>query len=438
MPLLEKDDHSRWPQSSANAKKTESNLIAISGFTPAILTQLPSLGLFRDVLAMPAIHRPRLTQALAPTPLRWNVVGAIAALTLGSWVTPAQASDLNQTTFNRRGLVQSNQCPGCNLQGNDLNGLDLRGANLRGANLRETLIIRANLRGADLTGADLRGAYLWGTDLTGTRLDGANLCGAIVPSGARSDVGCSSFSTTDFRPPVPSSDNSTTQVVALNAAGTAGLAKGTVYPNRSDVWLVNARPGKMQVLISSMSSNARFSVLGPDGATLATNTGEAFVDIPSEGQYQVVISSLRGPEAYELSVEIMPAGNSSSGVGDVNSWEYSTSGPRVAPYQANPAASTDTYALSVDPLSRYGTAQGSISSGEQDIWQVDLPSGQVEIRVDSNNDRARFDLTSQDGRVLARQVRKTKFRAPEDARYDISVGSTGGFSNYRLWVSFDR
>ncbi len=394
---------------------------------------------------MSAIDRPLLAQPLALAPIahpsRWRLVGSIAALAIVGMAGPAAASDLNQTAFNRRGLVQSNQCPGCNLQGNDLNGLDLRGANLRGANLRETLIIRANLRGADLTGADLRGAYLWGTDLTGARLDGANLCGAIVPSGARSDVGCSSFSTTDFRPPVPSSDNSTTQVVALNAAGTAGLAKGTVYPNRSDVWLVNARPGKMQVLISSVSSNARFSGLGPDGSTLATNTGEAFVDIPSEGQYQVVVSSLRGPETYELSVEITPAGtsgNSSSGVGDVNSWEYSTSGPRVAPYQAAPATSTETYALSVDPLSRYGTAQGSISSGEQDIWQVDLPSGQVEIRVDSNNDRARFDLTSQDGRVLARQVRKTKFRAPEDARYDISVGSTGGFSNYRLWVSFDR
>ncbi|HEY9688559.1 MAG TPA: pentapeptide repeat-containing protein, partial [Coleofasciculaceae cyanobacterium] len=186
----------------------------------------------------------------------WGIAGSIAALTL--LASSASASDLNQTFANRRSLVQSNQCPSCNLQGNDLNGLDLRGANLRGANLRETLIIRANLRGADLSGADLRGAYLWGTDLTGARLDGANLCGAIVPSGARSDVGCADFSSPDFRPVPPI--GSTPQTIALNAAGTAGIATGTVAADRSDVWLVNGRPGRMQVLISSSGNGARFNV----------------------------------------------------------------------------------------------------------------------------------------------------------------------------------
>ncbi len=369
-----------------------------------------------------------------------GMAGSIAALTLIASATAASASDLNQTFTNRRTLVQSNQCPSCNLQGNDLNGLDLRGANLSGANLRETLIIRANLRGADLSGADLRGAYLWGTDLTGARLDGANLCGAIVPSGARSDVGCADFSSPDLRPVPPI--GSTPQTISLNATGTAGIATGTVTANRSDVWLVNARPGRMQVLISSAGSGARFNVLGPDGSRLATNTGEAFVDIPTDGQYQIVVSSPRGPETYELSVEIMPSNNTSdrgNGTGDVNPWEVSAATP-ARPFATSPSMPmrTNTQALSVDPLSRYGTVRGSLTSGELDVWQVDLPSGQVEIRVDSNNNQARFDLANDDGRVLARQARKTRFRAPEDARYDISVGTLGGVTNYRLWVSFDR
>lgn len=390
---------------------------------------------------MSAIDRPLFAPRRPAAPAQalgfGCIAGSIAALTL--LASPASASDLNQTFTNRRSLVQSNQCPSCNLQGNDLNGLDLRGANLRGANLRETLIIRANLRGADLSGADLRGAYLWGTDLTGARLDGANLCGAIVPSGARSDVGCADFSNPDLRPVPPIGD--TPQTLSLNAAGTAGIATGTVTANRSDVWLVNGRPGRMQVLISSSGNGARFNVLGPDGAPLASNTGEAFVDIPTEGQYQIIVSSPRGPETYELSVEIMPGGGSGdrdNGMGNDNPWEVSATPAR--PLSTSPATPmrTSTQALSVDPLSRYGTVRGSLTSGEQDVWQVDLPSGQVEIRLDSNNNQARFDLASDDGRVLARQARKTRFRAPEDARYDISVGTLGGVTNYRLWVSFDR
>ncbi|HEY9690556.1 MAG TPA: hypothetical protein V6D46_11235, partial [Coleofasciculaceae cyanobacterium] len=174
---------------------------------------------------------------------------------------------------------------------------------------------------------------------------------------------------------------------------------------------------------------------------LASNTGEAFVDIPTEGQYQIVVSSPRGPETYELSVEIMPSGNTSdrgNNPDNENPWEVSATPSR--PFAASPSMPmrTSTQALSVDPLSRYGTVSGSLTSGEQDVWQVDLPSGQVEIRLDSNNNQARFDLASDDGRVLARQARKTRFRAPEDARYDISVGTLGGVTNYRLWVSFDR
>ena len=62
-------------------------------------------------------------------------------------------------------LIDTNQCPRCDLRNADLKGANLRGANLRGANLRG-----ANLRGANLRGADLKGANLQGADLKDANL----------------------------------------------------------------------------------------------------------------------------------------------------------------------------------------------------------------------------------------------------------------------------
>lgn len=53
-------------------------------------------------------------------------------------------------------LIETNECPGCDLREADLRRLNLTGANLEGANLREANFFYAILDGANLSGADLR------------------------------------------------------------------------------------------------------------------------------------------------------------------------------------------------------------------------------------------------------------------------------------------
>ncbi|MBT9315683.1 pentapeptide repeat-containing protein [Leptothoe spongobia] len=57
-------------------------------------------------------------------------------------------------------LIETNECPGCDLQAADLRRLDLSGANLEGANLKKANFFYAVLDGANLSGADLSSTNL--------------------------------------------------------------------------------------------------------------------------------------------------------------------------------------------------------------------------------------------------------------------------------------
>ncbi|MEM7796501.1 MAG: pentapeptide repeat-containing protein [Cyanobacteria bacterium P01_C01_bin.118] len=70
-------------------------------------------------------------------------------LTYGSTAYALDESDLKR-------LIETNECPGCDLQAADLRRLDLSGANLEGANLEGANFFYAVLDGANLSGADLR------------------------------------------------------------------------------------------------------------------------------------------------------------------------------------------------------------------------------------------------------------------------------------------
>ena len=77
-------------------------------------------------------------------------------------------------------LLESHQCPACQLNDADLTHADLRDANLKGAQLRRANLSQAQLDGADLNGSDLsytslKGASLRGTDLRNSRLIGTDL-----------------------------------------------------------------------------------------------------------------------------------------------------------------------------------------------------------------------------------------------------------------------
>ena len=91
-------------------------------------------------------------------------------------------------------LLESRQCPACQLNDVDLTHADLRDANLKGAELQRANLSQARLDGADLSGSDLsftslQGASLRGTDLRNSRLLGtdlrrADLTGALLAPNA--------------------------------------------------------------------------------------------------------------------------------------------------------------------------------------------------------------------------------------------------------------
>lgn len=90
---------------------------------------------------------------------------------------------LNQLRVNH--LLQSRECPGCdlrytNLVGTDLTFVDLEGANLEGANLeradlRNAKLSRTNLSHANLSQTSLKDADLQQANLERANLEGANL-----------------------------------------------------------------------------------------------------------------------------------------------------------------------------------------------------------------------------------------------------------------------
>ena len=107
---------------------------------------------------------------------------------LGSLCQPPN-NNINSTTqaANIKRLLDTKECPGCNLSGanlanarlsfvNFLNA-NLSGANLSGASLVGADLSNANLTNANLNNAKLNGARMVGTNLAGTNLTNANLLG---------------------------------------------------------------------------------------------------------------------------------------------------------------------------------------------------------------------------------------------------------------------
>ncbi len=83
-------------------------------------------------------------------------LGSLASLLL---INPVGAENPQQV----QQLLNTRECPGCDLRGADLRGAHLIGADLRKANLQGANLEEANLEGADLTDANLEGANLTGS-----------------------------------------------------------------------------------------------------------------------------------------------------------------------------------------------------------------------------------------------------------------------------------
>jgi uncharacterized protein YjbI with pentapeptide repeats len=80
-----------------------------------------------------------------------------------------------------RQLLQTSNCPSCNLTGTNLGNQNLRYANLSNTNLSGANLSGVDLQGSNLRGANLSGANLSGANLNAANLSGANLSGTIMP-----------------------------------------------------------------------------------------------------------------------------------------------------------------------------------------------------------------------------------------------------------------
>lgn len=106
------------------------------------------------------------------------VVGSILVLSWGHSALSAQSASHGTLQDNRKQLLATNSCPGCDLSGVNLDRVNLTGANLEGANLSRVKLHLATLAQANLRNTDLRGAEFGGSDLAGADLRGADLRGA--------------------------------------------------------------------------------------------------------------------------------------------------------------------------------------------------------------------------------------------------------------------
>lgn len=106
---------------------------------------------------------------------------ALVSVLVMNWSSFAFAGqDINQGKLeeNRRQLLETNSCPGCDLSGLNLDRVNLKGANLEGANLSHVKLHLASLAKANLRNTDLRDAEFGGADLADADLRGADLRGA--------------------------------------------------------------------------------------------------------------------------------------------------------------------------------------------------------------------------------------------------------------------
>ncbi len=108
----------------------------------------------------------------------WVIVVFLSFFSVNS--VYALASD--QARRNLTILLDSRECPNCDLSGLDLTRLDLSHTNLQGADLSFSRCNLASFAYADLKGAKLHGVALFGADMEGADLRHADLSGTDMES----------------------------------------------------------------------------------------------------------------------------------------------------------------------------------------------------------------------------------------------------------------
>ena len=110
---------------------------------------------------------------------RFVCLALISFSVLANQVHAGKFSPSTEVQENIKILIETRNCPQCDLSGANLSRFDLSGANLDGVNLSRSKLTLANLSGANLQNADLREANFAGADLANTDMRGADLTGTI-------------------------------------------------------------------------------------------------------------------------------------------------------------------------------------------------------------------------------------------------------------------
>ncbi|MDO8947062.1 MAG: pentapeptide repeat-containing protein [Desulfocapsaceae bacterium] len=105
------------------------------------------------------------------------VLVSILVLNWNNLSFAGQGNDHVHAQDNRKQLIETNSCPGCDLSGVNLDRENLTGANLEGANLSNVRLHLATLANANLRNTNLRDAEFGGSDLANADLRGADLRG---------------------------------------------------------------------------------------------------------------------------------------------------------------------------------------------------------------------------------------------------------------------
>ncbi|PZO49031.1 MAG: hypothetical protein DCF15_17350 [Phormidesmis priestleyi] len=108
--------------------------------------------------------------------------------------SPQAAQAADEAAIQR--LIETNECPGCDLHEADFRRLDLSGANLAGADLEGANFYYANLDGAQLTNANLIDVNFGYTSAQNTVFDGSDLRYAVF---TRTNLSGASMIKTDLR-----------------------------------------------------------------------------------------------------------------------------------------------------------------------------------------------------------------------------------------------
>ncbi|MGI8668803.1 MAG: hypothetical protein ACR2J3_03035 [Aridibacter sp.] len=96
-----------------------------------------------------------------------------------------------------------------------------------------------------------------------------------------------------------------TTTVKFRKGGSGASYENAVIRGERNTYILGAGGGQfMNVSISSVEANADFSIIAPNGQTLAAETTNWNGQLPMNGKYRIVVASIRGNATYRINFAV--------------------------------------------------------------------------------------------------------------------------------------